>query len=247
MIQTDINLYNKEKFSNLFKKTDLYKKIENDYDLINFDNREYLLFKLQKQIHLARVLSPRKELNFRIFDAVPFYYLNYLSENNPDKIYDIGCGFGEFKKYVPNIVNIDHTGAKKFEFIKDNVVDLYDDLNENFYLKNLESFESAFAINSIHYNPLIDIRKIIIRFSSLILKGGKGFVALNTARMIEKEIECYGKQRLNQRGFSDLKIETIENFVRSELFDLPFKIEVFEFIPHYDCYLNGNVRIVFSK
>jgi SAM-dependent methyltransferase len=248
MIQTNINQYDRENFSYLFKKTELYKKLQDEYDIVNFSIAENALCNLQRHRHLSNWTTPRKRLDFRIFDAVPFYYLNYLIENNPNKIYDIGCGYGEFKKYIPNIVNIEHTSAKdNFRFLKNDIIDLYDDLDENFYIKNSGLFESAFAINSLHFNSLIDIRKIVIKFSSLISKNGRGFIALNIARMIESELDKYGDQRLYERGISKSDMNTIEDFVRSELFDLPFELNVFEFVPFYDCYLNGNVRIVFTK
>ena len=84
MIQTNINQYDRENFSYLFKKTELYKKLQDEYDIVNFSIAENALCNLQRHRHLSNWTTPRKRLDFRIFDAVPFYYLNYLIENNPN-------------------------------------------------------------------------------------------------------------------------------------------------------------------
>lgn len=271
MIQENINPYNEKKFKLEFESSLLYKQIYNDFDIISYkddtdsfkfkkllgydqesfkkifeDERESFKFLGHVLEFIEETITPRGWLSFSIFDAVPLYYLKYLTDLNPAIIYDIGCGCNIFKKYIPNIQGID-IPALKNDLIK-NYADIYDDslINNSFYVNNFEKFDSAFSICSLHFYSLLDIRKRVIQFSSLISKGGRGFIALNIARMLE----CCLK--VESIDFSKLKanqINQIDQFVRKELYNLPFKIEVFEsyITKGQDNWLNGNVRIVFTK
>lgn len=251
MIQEDINPYNSKDFKLKFESSSLYKKIYDDHDLISYeDNLNIFDFKKLLDIDPESLnntkiyLTPRRWLSFSIFDAVSLYYLQYLMDVNPSKIYDVGCGSNSFKKYIPNIVGIDVPHSKN-KLIK-NTADCYDDslIDDSFYVNNFEKFDSAFSICSLHYFSLQNIRERVIQFSSLISKGGRGYIALNISRMLE----CYlGVNELSKP--SHTKINQIDVFVRKKLYNLPFKIEVFESTikKEYDNYLNGNVRIVFTK
>jgi len=253
MIQEDINSYNSKDFKLKFESTSLYKKIYDDHDLISYDDN-LNIFDLKQQIlsnypvisinNTKIYLTPRRCLSFSIFDAVSLYYLEYLTDLNPSKIYDVGCGSNSFKKYIPNIVGIDVPDSKN-KLIK-NTADYYDNslIDNSFYVNNFEKFNSAFSICSLHYFSLQNIRERVIQFSSLISKGGRGYIALNISIMLESYsgVEKFLKP-------SQTQINEIDKFVRKKLYNLPFKIEVFESTikKEYDNYLNGNVRIVFTK
>jgi hypothetical protein len=232
MIQEDINPYNPEEFEKYFEKTSLYKKISNDYNVISFDSCP----------DFYKHYTYRSVLSLSIFDASPLYYLQYLIDSNSLKIHDIGCASNIFKKYIPNIIGVDVPDAK-YEF-KDHNADIYVEIDNFFYEKYFEKIESAFSINSLHFYPISKIRDRVLQFSSLITKGGIGFISLNIARMVESELRLP-----SSKTFSPKKIKEIENFIRRQLFNLPFKIEVFECLldKQFDSSLNGNVRIVFTK
>jgi hypothetical protein len=257
MFLKDINPYDQNKFKSSFKNNPIYQKLYNDHEILIFSDLTNTLFTLYDQIKSGEnpiQLTPRKYLSFSVVSVVPFYYLQYLIKLNSGKIYDIGCGWNDFKKYVPNIIGIECNESKnKFNSIK-NTIDLYDNLDDCFYEKNFEKFESAFAICSIHFHPFSDIRNRVLQFSSLISKGGMGFIALNVARMLEHEEKKYSNSNFkflldHEYQKSPINLEIIELFVRKELYDLPLNIEVFEcsISKCFDSFLNGNVRLVFSK
>jgi hypothetical protein len=254
MLLENINCYDKNKFESEFKNHLIYEKLYENYEKLIFVDSLDFLFGLHNKIKRAYKipLTPRRTLTFSIFDVVPFYYLQYLMELNPEKIYDIGCGCNIFKKYIPNIIGID-VPESKLKCVKNNV-DLYDNLDDSFYIKNFEQFESAFAICSLHFYPFSDIRNRVLQFSSLISEGGRGFITLNIARMLEEENEKYSN--FNFKFLSDVKykkspiiLEYLELFVREQLYNLPLNIEVFEcsISECFDSYLNGNIRLVFTK
>lgn len=244
MIQKDISPYNSKDFKLKFESSLLYKKIYDDHDLISYEDN-LNIFRFEETINNPKIfLTPRRWLTLSIFDAVSLYYLGYLTDLNPSKIYDVGCGCNSFKKYIPNILGIDIPSSKNV--VINNAADYYDNslIDNSFYLNNFEKFDSAFSICSLHFYSLKNIRERVIQFSSLISKGGRGYIALNIARMIESysNVEYLFKP-------SQTQINKIDKFVREELYNLPFKIEVFESTikKQYDNYLNGNVRIVFTK
>jgi len=104
MYQEDLNPYNSSEYEKFFKTTLLYKKISKNYDLVSFDN---------DLMQIINGLTTRTVLSLSILDAAPFYYLQYLTDLNPSKIYDIGCRANLFKKYVPNLIGIDVLAEKE--------------------------------------------------------------------------------------------------------------------------------------
>jgi hypothetical protein len=253
MILENINSYDEKKFKQKFESSSLYEKVYQDHDLILYqDNLDIFEYKnILKPIPDSNLfvkkdfcITPRRWLSLSLFDAVAFYYLKYLTDLNPSKIYDIGCGSNVFKKYIPNIIGVDISDAKN-TWIK-NTIDVYDDslLDNSFYQKNFEKFESAFSICSMHFYSLLDIRKRVLQFSSLISKGGRGYLSLNAARMLENSMNVE-----EITNISESSINKVDLFIRKQLYNLPFKIEVFDCVvkKQFDNYLNGNIRIVFTK
>lgn len=234
MYQQNVNPYNPKKYEEYFKTTDLYQILSKDYDVVSFDD----------DVNIINGLTTRSILSLSIFDAASFYYLQYLMDLNPSKIYDIGCWSNLFKKYIPNLIGIDVLAARNYN---DSNADLYLKINNSFYEENFEKMEAAFAINSLHFYPIKKIRERVIQFSSLISKGGRGFITFNAAIMLERQVKS--RIRLNSKLISRSKIKKIENFVRKELYNLPFQIEVFEcsITRELDACLTGNIRIVFTK
>lgn len=232
MMQQDINPYNPEEFKKYFETTSLYKLISNDYEIVSYFFDPFFDI----------TWTCRSILTRSIFDASLFYYLKYLTDLNPSKIFDVGCGNNISKKYIDNIIGIDVPNSKNY--FKDSNPDITIDIDDYFYEKNFEKMEAAFAVNSLHFLPISKIRDRVIQFSSLISKHGRGFITFNVKRMLESELNVD-----TSVNFEVYSTEKIEKFIRKELYNLPFKIEVFECLinKQLDEGLNGNVRIVFTK
>lgn len=228
-MQTDINKYNSIKFEKEFKTTDLYQHLKKDYDILSFDYHYTSYQRTPRQYEGDRQYITK-------FSVVPFYYLKFLTDANPGEIYDLGCGWNIFKKYIPNIIGIgaENTQDTFFGDIRDFVDDDYIENHQNY-------FESVFSINALHYIPLNDIRQRVLDFGSMIKDGGCGFIALNCKRMLEFE-------NIRNSSSSDIDCIILAEQIRVKLADLPFKLDVFEVdLSVLDNCMDGNIRIVIKK
>jgi hypothetical protein len=171
-----------------------------------------------------------------------FYYLKFLTEKNPKNIYDLGCGWNFFKRYIPNIIGIgaEDNGSGCF------YGDLYDKFNDTFVGKHQNYFESIFSINALHFSPLENLKKIILDFVSIIKPGGRGFLSLNLQRMKEH----------SEHKFDHFSVLDFDQYVRDQLVEIPVKylcIDIdFEDHPKslysgIDESMDGNIRLVFEK
>jgi hypothetical protein len=71
----------------------------------------------------------------------------------------------------------------------------------------------------------------------MLVSGGRGFLALNAKRMLEKS-----------SSLANLDGENLDNWVRSQFDNFPCKILVFDIdFSVLDAYMDGNIRIVFEK
>jgi hypothetical protein len=223
-MKPNINPYNQEAFSKKFVETELYQQLVKDYDNVRFEK----FFKDWR--------TPRQTHALRQFTAVPFYYLEFLTQQNPAVIYDLGCGWNIFKKYIPNIIGV---GAEHpdsgfyYADIHDYVDDVYIAGHQNF-------FESVFSINALHFVPLSRLQQRVLDFYSMIKSNGSGFLALNLARMLERDV-----QKFNNFGPLEL-----DQYVRDQLYDLDINYKVFdvEFTNNkLDEFMDGNIRLVIEK
>ncbi len=225
----NLNQYNPENFKKIFSQTDIYAKLINDFDFVTFDNTFN---------HHASRGTPREwygnNKKKTIFSAVPFYYLEFLTRHNPSKIYDVGCGWNIFKKYIPNIIGIAGEPAGSPHFYGDE----YGFVDVNYIKNHQEYFESMFSINSLHFFPLRYLRKTMLDILSMIKPDGRLFLALNFARMHEVD-----------DTMRHMEINEIEHWMRTEVFEnLPVEYEVFEInLDTYDQYMDGNIRMVMHK
>lgn len=225
----DINPYNEQQFREYFVQTDLYKDIAKDYDEISWSYH----FKFD------RAPTPRQEYgekrNGTKFSVVPFYYINMLTQRNPnDLVYDVGCGWNIFKRYIPNLVGI---GAEP-EQSEWYCADIHDFVDDEYIQNHQGHFASMFSINALHFVPLSDIRKRVIDLQSMLKPGGTAWHAFNLARMWERD---------NVRWARSSKID-MENFVRQELDNLPFPVLAFDLnFDQADSIMDGNIRIVVAN
>ena len=176
-----------------------------------------------------------------MFSVVPYYYLELLIEKSPVTIYDIGCGWNIFKKYTPNIIGISAEPPDSPIFF----ADIHDFVDDEFVAGHQEYFESAFSINALHFHSLTKLSKVIKDFVSMIQSGGRGFLALNAQRMIERLtsdeiIKLFGTASPTKEQYTDFILECIGTV------DCHFLIVDVD-LSKLDDTLDGNIRIVFER
>jgi hypothetical protein len=221
-MKLNVNPYNELEFRNKFINTHLYQQLKKDFDLIVFN----------KHFKIPTDRTPRQIWSERRFTAVPFYYLEFLIQKNPEKIYDLGCGWNIFKKYIPNIVGISPDVGENF------YGDIHDCVDDVFVNGHQNYFESVFSINSLHFTPLSNIQKTVLNFYSMIKPGGVGWLSLNFERMYEQD----------QHNFNNYTIEKFDSYIRDKLYDLNIEYQVFDVdLSVRDEFMDGNIRLVISK
>jgi hypothetical protein len=165
------------------------------------------------------------------FSVVPFYYLEFLTEKNPKTIYDLGCGWNIFKKYIPSIIGVGAEDPKSEWFF----ADIHDYIDDEYIRGHQNHFESAFSICALHFIPMSDLRKRVLDFASMIKPGGRGWVTFNAMRLLERDEKMIAHKNL-------------ELWVRQQLSNLPFTILQFEVnLTKLDNGLDGNIRLILEK
>ena len=229
----NLNPYNELHCRSLGEKFAFFNQIESDFDLLHWNT-------LGAHKHSTMFSTARESMGHRTFSMVPFFYLEKLLEKNPGSIYDLGCGWNIFKKYIPNIIGVSPTHND------DNYADIHDIVDDTYIQGHQNFFESVFSINSLHFVPLSSLEKVIKDFVSMVAPGGRGFLALNLARMIERSSidlleTCVG---------SDLTSTGYDRYIR----DVLTKIDINYLIVDVDLStagmdepIDGNIRLVFEK
>lgn len=170
---------------------------------------------------------------------VPFYYLEKLLEKDPANIYDLGCGWNIFKKYIPTIIGVSPTHNQ------DNYADIHDLVDDEYIKKHTNFFDSVFSINALHFTSLENLEEVVTGFVSMIKPSGRGFLSLNLMRMIEhSSIEFLEKSIGTTRTSIDY-----EQYVRSvlEKINIGYLIVDVDFSKTLNDYMDGNIRLVIDK
>jgi hypothetical protein len=227
-VRQNINPYDPEQFKKQFESTDICGNVTKDFDNLWWDNR----------VTFFNQLTPRQRVSTVPpgFSMVPFYYLQPLLEKNPDTIYDLGCGWNIFKKYIPNIIGVDpHYNTQIYADINTKVDQQYINNHQNY-------FESVFSINALHYRPVTEIRLVFEEFISMVKPGGRGFLSVNIQRMLDQE-------KVPSSQILDQKYQTIlDQYVRKQLDNLPCTYLIFDVnLDTLDEWLDGNVKLVFER
>ena len=161
----NLNPYNLLDFKNQFVGTSIYKKIENDFDVITWDvDTQTLIPPLS--------MTPREYRGTRIFSAVPFYYMLQLDINS--RIYDLGCGWNIYKKYLPNVIGIDNSQYADEQGLVD----------DEFVAKNEERFDNVMSMNALHFISLLELNNRINQVLKMTKPGGFIFVMMNVCHMV---------------------------------------------------------------
>lgn len=212
--------YNEEQFRLEFPKTEIGKRILSETP--NWINISYSPIEVDPTTPREHTLT---------LNVVPFFYIQMLLEKSPKILADIGCGINFYKNFIPEIYGV--------EPIENPAVDEVDFFDEGFSLGHTNNYDCAMAINSIHFISLTDISKQLKNFSNIIKPGGRGFVTLNTKRMIEMTDER--DMILDDKLSSHIKQQVD--------LALPNVLSYDDYIndSNINCYMNGNVRLVFEK
>lgn len=180
--------------------------------------------------------APRTLNSVSIYSCVVYYYISQL--DTIGTVADVGCGDNLLKGIVPNIYGIDPYGSFCDE------TDEFDS-NGNFTKKHYQEFDSAIAINSIHYVSLVDLVNQVYRFADIIKPGGRGFVTLNVARLVENTgeedlLKLFGTINPDQTQLSVFIDQVISNI------SLNFLVIENLVTECYDEWMDGNIRLVFE-
>lgn len=222
MLMENIQDYDQHAFRERFVLTDLYTQLQNDYTQVSFDK------------HWSSGGTPRQDAGTAKFSAVPFYYLEFLTAQKPTEIYDLGCGWNIFKKYIPNVIGIGAEMPDSGKFYGD----IHNFVDDDFVRGHQDFFDSAFSINALHFHPLGDIQKIVHGFHSMLKPGGMGWLALSMQVMLERD----------QINFAGKTISYIDGYIRQELNSIDINFVVFDVdlaMPHN--YMDGNIRLVIKR
>lgn len=154
-----------------------------------------------------------------------------IKEINPKKIIDVGCGYNDFKKHIPNIIGIDIANKNA-----DHVMDIMD------YPCEDNSVDVILALGSINFGTKDTIEKQVEWIASKLKTGGLAFFRVNPSAPPSKSIEKF---------FYKWDMETI--YELSKKFNLDIsenKIEVEERLnsPLIRNYTNNfeNIRLFFT-
>jgi len=227
--------YQAQEFSERFRSTDLFQQISSDFDLISFSK----FFQLEKD----NLITPRQFMGDQsrqtTFSAVPFYYLEYLLEKNPREIYDLGCGWNIFKKYIPNVIGVSAEPQDSNLYY----ADIHDFVDDDYIRGHQNYFESVFSICALHFHPLDEFAKIVDDFYSMIKPGGRGFLSLNLMRMIDRGI------MIGHNFMTKVPAQEYDKYCRAQLDSLShinFLVVDVDFQIMNDP-LDGNIRLVLEK
>jgi len=123
--------------------------------------------------------------------------------------------------------------------------DIKDCFDDNFVVKYRDYYQAIFSICALHFHPLRLLKKIVTDFSSIIKVGGRGFLALNLQRMIERESLQFLLEEFATSTPTKLQYE---QYVRNELYTLDLKFLILDVdLDLMDDSMDGNIRLVFEK
>lgn len=249
----NLNPYNPDVFKRDPRTKQIAKKayekfgaVELNFDTV-FDNEEHQADKKFKKTSTETFASTTNrwrwleyDQTWRSFSMVPFYYLKWLDEINPDQILDIGCGSNYFKIFYPNIYGVDLPPWGQN-------LDEHAHFNKSYSEKNKDRWSCAFSINSLHFVSIDKVADRIYQFANVIKPQGRGFITFNLARVIEntfdksKLVDLFGTESPNLQQISDHIDQIIKNLSLNLLCIDNIITQC------YDEGLNGNLRLVFEK
>lgn len=250
-----INGIDYKKFMTDFSSTSVYQRLSKDFDNIvcqqgthpalDFKTRTGLTF---REIYGKESYAVKGNTSISI---TTLYYLQFLLDVHPPRIYDIGCGWNIWKKYYPNIIGIDFEGE---------YADINDKFNDTFIKNNYEKLHSVMSVNTFlglkesgpnDILPCIPITfenyiEQVLYFAQIVSPGGRAFISVNKLGFLKYTTKEWFKKnnvsKYDSNKLSKLLLQDLQN-------NFPYKILCF------DCELDlldsvsfdGCVRLVFEK
>jgi len=217
----DLNVYDQVEFKQKFMQSKIYKMIDAEAEIIIWEkNDERALYEF----------TPRHQFWFKIATMQSCYYIDLLYENNPSRIYDIGCGINWHKQFYPNIYGIAGDTGEEGEYFGDERGRWGEGLESK-----LTNIEAMFAINALHFRSVNKIRTLIEEVISTLAINGRAYLSFNSRQI---------------RKHTNKKITTIE-VIKYLRYDLA-KIEsvrwlVVDMDSSYESPMNGNISLVFER
>lgn len=224
-----------------FLQNPRYEQMVKDHQHVIASYKEMTL--LKATLHNTVYEHGRKVLQlYKILDAIPYYYIDYVLEKNPKNILDLGCGLNVFKPYISGVTGVDPDPAAP--------ADLYDFFDEEYAQGHKEFYDGLISINAIHFSPIDTISQRLQWAADLVQPGYRGFISFNIETWLghsnrELTIKLFGKIP---------KFEDVVNYVNDQILKASLNLLVADWpILHITEHstirddLNGNIRLVFEK
>lgn len=180
--------------------------------------------------------TPRGVSVATVISGIPFYYLDTVLAKNPLNIIDVGCGDNLFSKIVPGVYGIDPRNIRSDEQIG---------FDEIYAAQHKHEFDCAFSIDALHFISIFYFRTQVELFANIIKPGGRGFISMNVARMMEHTPDSIRLKLFNTTTPSK---KQVEDYIDSEIKKLSLNFLIVDNLISevYDEYMDGNIRLVFE-
>lgn len=237
----EINACNSQQWLEEFLRHPLYQNIAKKYKTHISTYREMSI--LKASLHdTVYELSRKFTQDYGILDVVPFYYIDFLLQKNPQTILDLGCGLNVFKEHIPGIIGLDADAASNY--------DIFDHFDQDFVTGHQQTFDAVISINCIHFSSIESITQRLLWVADLIKPHGRAFVSTNLETWL-----MYTDRTVIEKLFGPKpKFDDIVNFVNDKILDTKLKFLVYDWpVLHYTEHAtirdehNGNIRLVFEK
>ncbi len=250
----DFKKINYKNFEERFLESDLGKKVLQDFTYITCTNNHWpsILEVAKRYNSTCRELLGNNNLNFHkpytTLSIVTFFYLEFLQEKNPKQIYDIGCGWNIWKKYLPNIVGVDDHSP---------YADIIDEYNSDFLEKNYKKFEAVFSINmnfGLRKNIKNNIHEAtnfenftshLMEFSNLLQPGGRGYLSVPALGLYKFTSDDWCKHTgVNLYNPTEMTVYLEKQILSQNLkiLALDLELDLLKNHPGHD----GEIRVVFE-
>jgi len=241
-----INGIDYKKFKDEFLETSIGKQILQDFNIVTCtSNNVPSIIELKNKFGTTcRELLGSNDLIVKqpktTISIVTFYYLEMLKGS--EHIYDLGCGWNIWKKYIPNIIGIDSNSPH---------ADVIQSVNDKWIDENYRKFKSVFSINmdiGLKSNSICTFRNLcdqIMNFSSIVKPGGRGYIAMSVLWFyrftdpewyIENQCSMYNPQQLAN------KITDMVSALPLKIISLDCEFDILKNMPTHD----GEFRFVFE-
>lgn len=236
----ELRPYNAKTWLPEFLQSKTYQQLQSKYHHVVASHRDMTL--LRAAWHDTVYEAGRKFCeDYSILDAVPYYYIDFLMQQNPQVIVDLGCGLNVFKKAWPNIVGIDADASCPY--------DIFDHFDEEFATGHQGLCNALISINAIHFAPIDTIAQRLLWVAGLVQPGGRAFVSFN----VETWLMYTPRTRLETLFGIKLDLDQVLEYINQQIVSTGLALIVNDWpvlrVPDDGTIrddLNGNIRLVFD-